>query len=200
MFQAEPFLRWAGGKTWLIKHLSNVIGDSKINHYHEPFLGGAAIFFSMETHYKSYLSDVNEELISTYSAVKENPHAVIENLLQFSNTKEDYYRVRSIDFDNLYERAAQFIYLNQTSFNGIYRVNRNGKYNVPYGFRTNMVYDMNRIIEASKKLQNVRLSHGDFTCNKYRIKQNDLVFLDPPYTVSHNNIMGLLSIIKIFFR
>lgn len=88
---------------------------------------------------------------------------------------------------NEIERAARFIYLNQTSYNGLYRVNRQGEYNVPYGFREQMVYDTDRIINASKQLRKTSISHGDFTINKYKIQQGDLVFLDPPYTVSHNN-------------
>ena len=104
------------------------------------------------------------------------------------NTKEDYYRIRDeITTDNTVENAARFLYLNQTSYNGLYRVNRKGKYNVPYGFRETWSYDVERIRVASAKLQNTRITTGDFEVNKYRIKANDLVFLDPPYTVSHNN-------------
>ena len=184
----EPFVRWAGGKTWLIPHMPTIVGNLHIEHYHEPFLGGGAIYFSMEHTKRAYLSDVNSQLINTYIQVRDNPEALIEFFMQFSNTEDDYYRIRAeITGENTVENAARFLYLNQTSYNGLYRVNRKGRYNVPYGFRANWVYDPERIRAASLSLQNTRISTGDFEVNKYRIKENDLVFLDPPYTVSHNN-------------
>lgn len=184
----EPFVRWAGGKTWLIPHMPDILGDTQIEHYHEPFLGGGAVFFAIEHKKKSYLSDANPQLINAYIQVRDNPEGVIELFQKMPNTKEDYYRIRAeITADNTVENAARFIYLNQTSFNGLYRVNREGRYNVPYGFRETWVYHMERIRSASAKLQNTRIEVGDFELNKYRIKPNDLVFLDPPYTVSHNN-------------
>lgn len=188
MPQIEPFVRWAGGKTWLIPYLSQIIGNTHIEHYHEPFLGGAAVFFSLEHNKKSYLSDANEQLINTYIQIRDNPQAVIDYFIQFENTENEYYRIRDeLVPATLAESAARFIYLNQTSYNGLFRVNRQGKYNVPYGFRNGWHYDVNRILEASKKLQNTRITVGDFETNKYRIQEHDLVFLDPPYTVSHNN-------------
>ena len=184
----EPFVRWAGGKTWLIPHMPDILGDVQIEHYHEPFLGGAAVFFSMEHKKKAYLSDANPQLINAYIQVRDNPEGVIELFQQMRNTKDDYYRIRGeITAANTVENAARFIYLNQTSYNGLYRVNRQGQYNVPYGFRETWTYDMERIRHASAKLQNTRIEVGDFEAHKYRIKPNDLVFLDPPYTVSHNN-------------
>lgn len=188
MPEIEPFVRWAGGKTWLIPHLQSIIGDLQIEHYHEPFLGGGAVYFSMEHTKKSYLSDANAQLINTYIQVRDNPEILIDTFMMFRNTETDYYRIRDeITDDNSVENAARFLYLNQTSYNGLYRVNRDGKYNVPYGFRTNWVYNPERIRKASQHLQNTRISIGDFEVNKYRIKENDLFFLDPPYTVSHNN-------------
>lgn len=184
----EPFLRWAGGKTWLIPHLPQIIGNTHIEHYHEPFLGGAAVFFSLDHNKKSYLSDANAQLINAYIQIRDNPDAVIDRFVQFQNTEDEYYRIRDNFIPaSLEESAAQFVYLNQTSYNGLFRVNRQGRYNVPYGFRRTWHYDTDRILEASEKLQNTRISVGDFEVNKYRIKEHDLVFLDPPYTVSHNN-------------
>lgn len=184
----EPFVRWAGGKTWLIPHLPQIIGNIHIEHYHEPFLGGAAVFFSLEHNKKSYLSDANAQLVNAYIQIRDNPDAVIDCFVQFQNTEDEYYRIRDNFIPaSLEESAAQFVYLNQTSYNGLFRVNRQGRYNVPYGFRRTWHYDTDRILEASEKLQNTRISVGDFEVNKYRIKEHDLVFLDPPYTVSHNN-------------
>lgn len=184
----EPFVRWAGGKTWLIPHMPGILGDIQINHYHEPFLGGGAIFFSLEHKKKSYLSDANPQLINAYIQVRDNPETVIHFFEGMPNTKEAYYRIREeITNDETPENAARFIYLNQTSYNGLYRVNREGHYNVPYGFRETWGYHMDRIRFSSMKLKKARIEVGDFTANKYRIAPNDLVFLDPPYTVSHNN-------------
>lgn len=184
----EPFIRWAGGKTWLLPYLPQIIGNTPIEHYHEPFLGGGAVFFSLDHNKRSYLSDANPELINTYIQVRDNPELVLDYFFRFENTKEDYYIIRDqYDAQSPAEEAARFIYLNQTSFNGLYRVNRQGKYNVPYGFRNNWTYSRDRIIQASAKLHNTNIVCGDFETNKYRIKENDLVFLDPPYTVSHNN-------------
>ena len=184
----DPFIRWAGGKTWLLPYLPQIIGDTHIEHYHEPFLGGGAVFFSLDHHKRSYLSDANPELINTYIQVRDNPESVIESFFKFQNTKEDYYRIRDLyKAQSPSEEAARFIYLNQTSFNGLYRVNRQGKYNVPYGFRSKWTYSRDRIIQASEKLKNTNIVCGDFETNKYKIKKNDLVFLDPPYTVSHNH-------------
>ncbi len=188
MSTTEPFVRWAGGKKWLIPYISTIVGDLHIEHYHEPFLGGGAIYFSMEHSKKSYLSDANSQLINTYIQVRDNPEELIEYFKTLPNTEVDYYRIREeITRDNPVENAARFLYLNQTSYNGLYRVNRNGRYNVPYGFRKKWDYDPERIRAASLQLQNARISTGDFEINKYRIKENDLVFLDPPYTVSHSN-------------
>ena len=183
----EPFVRWAGGKTWFISTMQNLIRNVEINHYHEPFLGGAAVFFSLDLNKKAYLSDVNEELINTFLQIRDNPYEVIGVLSKFNNTEEEYYKIRSMVSENKIEKAAQFIFLNQTSYNGIYRVNKNGVYNVPYGFRDNWNYDFSRIIRASSKLKNTQINCEDFETHKSRVQQNDLVFLDPPYTVSHNN-------------
>lgn len=183
----EPFIRWAGGKTWLVPHIAQLIGSISIEHYHEPFLGGGAVFFSLDTKKKSYLSDANPQLINTYIQVRDDPERVISFFENMPNTKDDYYRIRSeITKEPTAQNAARFIYLNQTSFNGLYRVNRQGQYNVPYGYRKRE-YNVGRILVASEALRNTRIEVGDFELNRNRIMKNDLVFLDPPYTVSHNN-------------
>ncbi len=181
----KPFLRWAGGKTWLIKHLKN-IKKQEFNNYHEAFLGGAATYFYLQPNGHSYLSDLNGDLIETYQAIKENAMEVIQKLETFKNTEDDYYAIRSRAFETQFDRAARFIYLNQTSFNGIYRVNLKGVYNVPFGFRTKNFLDKENLVSAQKALQNTTLKQGDFYNVLENVKQGDLVFLDPPYTVSHN--------------
>lgn len=182
----EPFLRWAGGKNWLKNHIKTIIRIEDYNNYHEPFLGGASIFFNLTPSITSFLSDSNSNLIETYSAIKENCLNVIQELKQFSNTEIDYYKIRKLKFEDKFIRAAQFIYLNQTSFNGIYRVNLNGEYNVPYGFRSKKVFNEDHLRQSMKALQNSILFSGDFERILDNVQRNDFVFLDPPYTVSHN--------------
>jgi len=187
MAQITPFIRWAGGKSWLIKQLPNILGNFEVNRYHEPFIGGGAVFLSLETSKRCYISDINIELINTYKAIKSHPLEVIKALKKLANSEEQYYIVRNRKPRNEVTKAARFIYLNQTSYNGLYRVNKQGGYNVPYGFRENMIYDTQRIINTSKKLTNTNISYGDFSVNKDKIQEGDLVFLDPPYTVSQYN-------------
>lgn len=183
----SPFLRWAGGKKWLIKHLDKLLPEDGFNRYFEPFLGGGAIFLAINPQKKSFLSDLNEELIQTYSTLKKSPESIIEILEQFENTKDFYYKIREKQLEDPIQKAARFIYLNQTSFNGIYRVNLRGKYNVPYGFRTKNFLEKEKLIAVSNRLKNTTLSHGDFSKIKNKVREKDLIFLDPPYTVSHND-------------
>lgn len=183
----DPFLRWAGGKRWLIKHLNQIIGDLDYQDYHEPFLGSGAIFFALLPSNGAFLSDLNQELIDTYIALKTDPVAVVEKMRHFKNTKEFYYDLRSNTDQNIISRASRFIYLNQTSFNGIYRVNQNGVYNVPYGYRTKNFLEEEKLLKVSERLQGVSITCGDFMMAKTNIKERDLVFFDPPYTVSHND-------------
>lgn len=186
MSNLKPFLRWAGGKTWLLKHLPDYIPIKGFNDYHEPFLGGGSIFFSLQPK-KSFLSDLNKELIETYESVKTDVENVIVELSKFKNTADDYYEIRSASYDSTAQKAAKFIYLNQTSFNGIYRVNLKGKYNVPFGYRNKNFFDPDALRAASTALTNVELFNSDFVDTLVNVKENDLVFLDPPYTVAHEN-------------
>ena len=183
----KPFLRWAGGKTWLIKHLASILPRNGFNNYHEPFLGGAATFFYLAPQKNSFLSDLNSELVDTYRAVRDDVDNVIDKLKNFSNDEESYYIARKTSFNKISERAAQFIYLNQTSFNGIYRVNLKGEYNVPFGFRKKHFIDENALKKASIALKSATIFKNDFYEIIDNIKKGDLIFLDPPYTVSHNN-------------
>jgi DNA adenine methylase len=182
----KPFLRWAGGKTWLKKHLSNLLPENGFNDYHEPFLGGGSVFFHLQPE-NSYLSDFNPNLIDVYNELKENVDGVIEELLKFKNTEEFYYSIRQKNFKTISKRAAQFIFLNQTSFNGIYRVNLKGVYNVPYGHRTKEFCEAENLRLVSKALRNTNLNSYSFSETIENVKHNDLVFLDPPYTVTHNH-------------
>lgn len=181
----KPFLRWAGGKKWLVKSIDQLIDNNKINCYHEPFLGGGSVFFSRKPQ-KAYLSDLNKELITTYQILKASPNELIKELKLFKNTETFYYKIRAKNFDSKVMKAAKFIYLNQTSYNGIYRVNLKGEYNVPYGFRNKDFLNQENLKKASAHLQNTIIFTADFEETKKNIQKGDLVFIDPPYTVSHN--------------
>jgi DNA adenine methylase len=185
--RAIPFLRWAGGKKWLVKELSNILSTKKIKNYHEPFLGGGAIFFSLNPNAIAYLNDLNTELIETYKCVKDDIEGLIKELKKFENTEEFYYIIRDQNYQSQLKKAARFIFLNQTSFNGIYRVNLKGKYNVPYGYRNKEFFNAENLRRVSKRLKNSVLESKDFSLCINNIKKNDLVFLDPPYTITHNN-------------
>lgn len=183
-----PFLRWAGGKRWLINEVNELINGHNFRNYYEPFLGSASIFLNINTAFdKVFLNDINEDLIETYQEVKNNVNEVIRFLKQFPNNEKFYYDIRKKTFKNKSKRAAQFIYLNHTSYNGIYRVNSNGEYNVPYGHKKKYDIDEKSLIQCSQKLQNANLASGDFSQFINSINEGDLIFLDPPYTVSHNN-------------
>lgn len=181
-----PFLRWAGGKKWLIKDLEKFLPKEGFNNFHEPFLGGGAIFFHL-TPKKAFLNDLNKELIDTYEQIQADVEGVISELRKFQNTEDFYYSIRQKRFRNKNRKAAQFIYLNQTSFNGIYRVNLKGEYNVPFGHRKKEFLDEENLRAASKALKGVKFSRGDFSYCISNIKKGDLVFIDPPYTITHND-------------
>ena len=124
----KPFLRWAGGKTWFIEHLEDLIKDQQFTNYYEPFLGGGSVFFSLSvTDAVATLSDANKELIDTYIAIRDHVEDVISYFATFENTSDFYYQLRAKEPTAPCERAARFIYLNHTSYNGLYRVNRKGK-------------------------------------------------------------------------
>lgn len=183
----RAFLRWAGGKSWLVRRITDLFGDVEFERYHEPFLGGGSFFFAASASSPSFLSDKNEALIETYQSIKDECEEVISYLREYDNTSEYYYRVRSSVGKSSAERAAQFIYLNQTSFNGIYRVNLRGVYNVPYGHRAKNFLEEGVLRAASRSLRNASLFARDFEESLGNIQKGDLVFIDPPYTVSHNN-------------
>tara|TARA_B100000989_G_C19511484_1_gene459298 strand:+ start:693 stop:1541 length:849 start_codon:yes stop_codon:yes gene_type:complete len=184
----KPFLRWTGGKNWLVPDLVKIVSKIHFNDYHEPFLGGGSIYFSLETKNKAYLSDYNSDLINAYIQVRDNPSSVLYHLKDFPQTKDFYYELRDTDCKSEVKDAAKFIFLNKTSFNGIYRVNKSGKFNVPYGNRSidlKLIEEL--IFSCSTQLQNTDLESLDFKEALNKVKKNDLVFLDPPYTISHNN-------------
>lgn len=183
-----PFLRWAGGKRWLVPLIAELIGNAEIQNYHEPFVGGAAVFFGTSLKGKAYLSDLNAELVETYVAIRDIPDQVWRFLKKYRNTRDDYYAARSSAPRLAASRAARFIYLNHASFNGIYRVNQFGAYNVPYGYRKwYSPPGQSDLLAASRRLRSAVLTGCDFAKVVEKVGPGDLVFLDPPYTVAHNN-------------
>ncbi len=186
--RAKPFLRWTGSKSWLVRNgLESFIPD-KFNNYHENFLGGGSVFFALNPKNNVYLYDTNKELIETYQQIRDNLELVIRSLKKLKNTEEDYYRIRNTKYLKPHTRAARFIYLNRCSFNGIYRVNSNGLYNVPYGKRKNVdIITRDNLEAVSSRLKNTIISSLDFDNTIDNINEGDLVFLDPPYTVAHEN-------------
>lgn len=186
--KCKPFLRWTGSKSWLIRKGIEKYLPKEFNNYHECFLGGGSVFFSIGKTKKAFLYDSNEDLIETYIQLRDNLDKVIERLKRFKNTEEEYYRIRASKFKKPHTRAARFIYLNKCSFNGIYRVNNKGIYNVPYGRRLNVdIISKDNLKKISEVLKDVEIRSSDFRMSIENIKKGDLVFLDPPYTVAHEN-------------
>lgn len=178
----KPFLKWAGGKTQMISDLVKY-KPTNFKKYIEPFIGGGALYFSLN-HPKSIISDLNEELVITYKQVKENINEVLAVLNTYQNSEDFYYKIRSLSPCTLseVERAARLIYLNKTCFNGLYRVNKKGEFNVPYGKRNGSYINKENLTGASEYLQNTDIHHLDYKeILKRFAKKGDFIFLDPPY-------------------
>ena len=180
----KPFLKWPGGKQWLVnKYL--FLFPSKYNKYFEPFLGGGAVFFALQPQ-GGILSDINEELINLYLSMRDHPAELAELLVYHNNnhSKSYYYSVRKdISFDPLI-RAARTLYLNRTCFNGIYRVNLDGSFNVPIGSKSNCIYDIDKFNEYSSVLKKCDILQGDFADSIRIASIDDFIFVDPPYISS----------------
>jgi DNA adenine methylase len=178
----EPILRWAGGKRWLLPRLRRMLAGHTFARYHEPFLGGASIALGLPGFPQTFLSDINAELIETYQSVRADPGCVSQILGRYSNDESSYYDARAGTPSDAYSRAARFIYLNHTSFNGIYRVNAHGKYNVPFGRRRHVrIPAETHLREAAHKLGNAQIQVADFQLAISNANEGDLLFLDPPY-------------------
>ena len=177
----KPILKWAGGKRQMLPSLSKYI-PKKFGTYIEPFIGGGALFFELNYN-NSIISDSNEELINLYKAISKDYLKVSKKLEQYKNTKDFFYKVRDSEPIEIYSKAARTIYLNRTCFNGLYRVNKKGEFNVPYANnkKVNLV-DKENLKLASKLLKKSKIILSDYqvVLEKY-CKKNDLIFLDPPY-------------------
>ena len=182
----EPLLKWAGGKRHLLRDITPFI-PATFDRYYEPFLGGGALFFSLQPS-RATLSDANEDLVEMYLEVRDNVEGVIRSLRQLPNTSVDYYRTRNARPRSAAGRAARLIYLCTLSFNGIYRQNLNGVFNVPYGYKTHMnPCDEPRLHRISASLKGKEIIPGDFEEIVTNAESGDLIYFDPPYTVAHGN-------------
>ena len=199
-----PFVKWAGGKSQLVPELDLMI-PSKFNRYFEPFLGGGAMFFHLisdrNMRFTAYLSDINAELITAYKVVKNNVIELIELLKRHQreynkNPLEYYYKLRDeIKPVTEIDRTARFIALNKTCFNGLYRVNRNGIFNVPMGrYKNPLICDASNLENISKALRysKAAIKVSDYKNALVEAEEDDFVYLDPPYhpTSSTANFTG----------
>jgi DNA adenine methylase len=184
---ARPFLKWAGGKAQLLPDLLARV-PKKFTAYHEPFIGGGALFFALTAGDRlrggASLSDVNANLVEVWVAIRDDVEAVIAALAPRVNTEEHFYAVRALDPGalTLAERAARILYLNKTGFNGLYRENSSGRFNVPFGRYANPnLCDAVNLRAVARALAGVSIEPRDFRSVLERAEPGDFVYFDPPY-------------------
>ena len=196
--KCEPYLKWVGSKKKIIKHLLNRMPD-EYNNYIEPFLGSGCLYFAVSPK-QAIINDINSDLIDVYRILKEHPTSISEYLQAFPKTKEYYLELRGVstrEINDIY-KASRFIYLNRFCFNGIYRTNMKGDFNVPYGSKTGGVVSEDKLVECSKVLRNSEIYSLDFFDLLNKINKDDFIYLDPPYVTHSNKIFveyGLNSFI-----
>jgi DNA adenine methylase len=185
----KPFVKWVGGKRQLLEQfrLMNLYPpekfDIKTAKYFEPFVGGGAVFFDLLPE-KAYLSDLNNELVVAYNVIKGDVESLIESLKKHKLDKEYFLKVRAQNPGNLSDLnvASRFIYLNRTCFNGMYRVNSKGGFNVPFGKYTKpLICDEDNLRKVSRALKNVEIKKQDYKEVLKRAKKGDFIYFDPPY-------------------
>jgi DNA adenine methylase len=182
---AYPILKWAGGKRTLIPDIIDLFPvDFKDRPYHEPFFGGGAVFFKIKPK-TGTINDINSRLMNFYRVVKDNPHELISEAGKYSYDEKSYYNLRDRfnqpDLSKI-EYAALLLYLNKTAFNGLYRVNSKGKFNVPFGrYKNPTIVPKKRILTASKILKKVEIHNEDFSYVLDKANKGELCYLDPPY-------------------
>lgn len=185
----KPFVKWVGGKRQLLQQfkLMNLYPpekfDPKTGRYFEPFVGGGAVFFDLLPK-RAFLSDLNNELVITYNIIKNDVESLIKSLQKHKNTKEYFLKIRSKDISKLsdIEIASRFIYLNRTCFNGLYRVNSHGGFNVPFaGNKNPLICDEINLRKISKALKCVEIKKQDYKEVLKKAKNGDFIYFDPPY-------------------
>lgn len=178
----RPFLKWVGGKTQLLPEILARF-PSRFGRYFEPFIGGGAVFFALAPE-RAVLADINARLIATYRAIRDELPAVIAALHRHRAEREHFYRVRAMDPDTLSpaEAAARMLFLNRTCFNGLYRVNKRGEFNVPFGdYRNPTLCDEVNLTRVAAQLRDVDLRVGPVFRVAAEARRGDLVYFDPPY-------------------
>lgn len=188
---AVPFLKYAGGKRQLLPSLIDAIPETDFGAYYEPMVGGGAFFFEMFNRGwigKARIGDINRELVTTYCAIRDNVERVIEKLREYENEASMFYAVREqrpfddADMQDKASIAARMIFLNRTAFNGMYRVNRHGQFNVPFGnYKNPTICDEARLRAAADALQGIRITCENFDEVVAYADENDFVYFDPPY-------------------
>jgi DNA adenine methylase len=184
----KPFLKWPGGKRWAAARIAALIRPRLSGRYFEPFLGGAAVFFSLRPT-QSLLSDVNPDLINTYRIVRDRIHSLTSAIRGLRVSESNFYEIRSRIPSDPVGRAARFLYLNRTAFAGMYRLNSGGEFNVPYGGdRTpEILWKSSLLKDASIALRHADVCACDFEFALDAARAGDVVYCDPTYTVAHNN-------------
>jgi DNA adenine methylase len=187
MAQIAPPLKWAGGKRWLVSRYRHLFPAS-FNKYIEPFVGSGAVFFALKPK-RAELADKNEALVNFYKILKTNPLGLQALMRKHarSHSYQYYYKIRERKPESNDEWAAQFLYLNRTCWNGLYRENKRGEFNVPIGTKTNVLLPTDDFEAVSNLLKHATIRTSDFGPVIARAKIGDFVFLDPPYTAAHNN-------------
>ena len=205
MESIKPFVKWAGGKASLIPQLKNFypfgLENNIINKYVEPFVGGGAVLINILQNYnvkEAYAFDINKDLINCYNVIKENVEDLIKELeikekvflelenedrqVYFYNIRKEYNSYKINEDELNIKRAGEFIFLNRTCFNGLYRVNKNGEFNVPCGkYKNPCICDANNLIRLSLLIKNVNFQCGDYSNSEKYIDNNTFVYFDPPY-------------------
>jgi len=181
-----PFLKWPGGKRWLVQSFQSAFVPVP-GTYYEPFLGAGAVFF-MTGPERAYLSDSNRDLINVYKQIRKCPHKFADELAIYhsKHSKAFYYREREQVHGSNFKKAVQFLYLNRTCFNGIYRVNLEGRFNVPIGTKTSVILPSDDFVSIAKALRGKTLEVSNYSDTIEKAGKNDFVYADPPYTVKHN--------------
>ena len=184
--ETYPIVKWVGGKRQLMFELLKNMPKS-YNRYFEPFIGGGALFFELQPQ-NGYISDMNEELINLYTVVKDDVYKLIDDLNKHKVSKEYFLKIRNLDRTEKYnslsdvKKASRFIYLNRTCFNGMYRVNSQGQFNVPFGnYKNPRIVDAENLINCSKLLKNTEICCADFSEILNKVQKGDFVYFDPPY-------------------
>lgn len=185
---SAPFLKWAGGKRWLAPKLRTVLSTPIRARFVEPFVGSGAAFFFLQPE-SALLADWNSDLMATYRAIRDDPDEVIRRLSKMSISKRAFDVMRRSRPRKDISRAVRLIYLNRTAFNGLYRVNQSGKFNVPYGCKPGTILcDANALRTASQLLSRAQILCQDFRQTLQSVNAtHDIVYVDPPYTAKHDN-------------